>query len=241
MKNKTILVTGASSGIGNAIATYFLEAGATVILVARTEESLFKLKEKYGDRAYVYPFDLSQTSQINNIFLYCKEQGLLLDAMVHAAGITMNCPVKTLYDDKVEYLTKVNYLSFVQLMRYFVQKKYSKEGASVVVMSSMAATLCEKGLSAYSASKAAVNAFVKSCSKESLGRGIRVNGIAPSYVETAMAKKAKKELGTLDIETKQSMGLIPLEQVVKLTKFLLSEDANYITGEIVEVSAGYEV
>ena len=136
-------------------------------------------------------------------------------------------------------VTSVNYFSFLELGKYFYKRKYSNEGASIVAISSTAADACMKGMCTYSASKAALNAAVRTMSKEFLGRHQRVNSIMPSFVDTPMAEHVEETLGNLEGKiAAQPLGLIEPVQIAYLVEFLISDKSSFITGACIPVSGG---
>lgn len=128
---------------------------------------------------------------------------------------------------------QIHPMAFIELGKYFSKRKYSNDGSSIVVMSSMAAYEMEKGMAAYASSKAAVNAVVKVMAD----RRIRVNGVAPAFVVTPMIKE-DMDMWEKEGNSPQKFGVIPPKQVAGLIGFLMSEQAAYITGEIISISAG---
>lgn len=240
MKEKCFLVTGASDGIGKATARMLLDEGAKVILVARREDRLKEIEAMYPEKAYAYPFDLGDLDHIEDIFKFCLERGIKLDGMLHAAGVSHNIPVKTVNVTDMMDTFGVNYFAAVQLGRFFSLKKYSNDGSSVVYMSSIAAEKCDKGMSQYAASKSAVNAFVKTMAKEVTRRKIRVNAVAPAAVDTVMTHEVFETVGdsAQEVMNDQPYGLIPVEQVVEQIMFLFSGKSSFVTGSVIQISAG---
>lgn len=240
MRGKNILITGASQGIGRGVAEYLLQGGANVILIARNREKLEGLKRKYPNSAFPYLYDLCKTSGIEDIFLFCKEHGLKLHGMLHAAGISIDRPVKALEFEEMERVFRINYFSYVALTKYFLNRKYSENGASIIGMSSMASLECAKAMSQYAASKNAVNAYTKVLAREAEKRKIRVNAIAPALVDTDMTHQLCDVLEDFEetIITRQPFGIIPVEQIAYLAEFLLSDRSAYITGTIIPVHGG---
>lgn len=237
MVEKNILITGASSGIGKEISLYLAKQGATVILIGRNEERLREIKEQIGDKAYIYVCDLNHTEEIRGIFDFCRENGLKLDGMVHSAGISEPMPVRSVSIQNVEETMRVNCMSFAELGKYFGGKRYSNEQASVVAISSLAATRPAMGQVSYAASKAALNSMVEVMSKEFLKRKIRVNAIMPSYVDTPMVAEGGR-FGMNNGIDQMPLGVIEPIQIAYLTEFLLSDRSKYITGAAIPVSAG---
>ncbi len=237
MQGKTILVTGASSGIGKETALYLAKQGATVILTARNEVRLKEVNDVIGEHAYSYACDLNELESIQTIFEFCKEKGLKLDGMVHAAGISNPIPVRGVSVENLEETMRVNCMSFAELGKYFCSKKYSNENASIVAISSLAATHPIMGQLTYAASKAALNTMVEVMAKEFLKRKIRVNAIMPSYVDTPMV--AEDEHFRLNSGSDvMPLGVIEPIQIAYLAEFLLSDKAKHITGAAIPVSSG---
>lgn len=236
---KSILVTGASSGIGAAVSKYLSEQGYFVVLVARNKDKLSKVEEELCGEKLSISYDLTNLEDVEKIFLICQENGIKLDGLVHCAGINNDIPIRANDIEVMKEVTTVNYYSFVELGKYFNKKKYSNERASIVAISSSAANSCGKGMCTYSSSKAALNAAVKVMGKEFLRRKQRVNAILPTFVDTPMASRMDESL--CDLENKiarQPLGLIEPEQIAYLVEFLLSDKSSYITGACIPVSAG---
>lgn len=240
MRGKNILVTGASQGIGRGVAEYLLQQGANVILVARNENKLRELQQKYQDRAYVFPFDLEKTDDIEQIFIFCRQKRIKLHGMLHAAGIGALCPINLVETEEMERMFRVNYFAYAALTKYFLSRKYSENDSSIVVMSSVSSFECAKAMSQYAASKNAVNAYTKVAAKEGEKRGIRVNAIAPAFVDTDMTREARKVLDDFDqnIKERQPFGIIPVSQIAYLVEFLLSDRAAFITGDVIPICGG---
>lgn len=230
-----ILITGASSGIGEAVSRELSEQGYTVILVARNEEKLLRISSEIGNNCYTYPFDLEKLDRIKDIFEFCRKQGILLNGMVHCAGMTTTVGIRENDISVMESVFKVNCEAFLELGKHFLKRKYSENNSGVVAISSLAAQRCKKGTAVYSASKAALDAAVAVMAKESEKRNIRVNSICPGYVDTGMIDYLA---GVVGIQQEQKLGIIEPEYIAYLTEFLLSDKAKYITDAHIPVSAG---
>ncbi len=237
---KSILVTGASSGIGKAIAVYLAEKGYHVIMVARNLEKLEEIKLNSEGKMSIFSYDLMNLHDIAKIFDFCSEKNIKLDGMVCAAGVASAMPVKVCDSLKLEETMRVNFESAVMLSKIFIKKKISHDGASMVFISSLATQGCEKGQVAYAASKASVESFVKVLSKEVIARDIRVNAVAPALVNTPMMNgetsviKYKAE----EVEKYQCLGVIDPVNIAYLVEFLLSDKSKYITGTTIPVNGG---
>lgn len=237
VNGKNILITGASQGIGAQTAEYLSAQGATVILVARSEDKLEKIKAGLPERSYIYPCDLNDLEQIKGIFDFCAGSGLKLHGMVHCAGVNRDIPIRNNNIEMMLETITVNYMSFTELSKYFIKKKYSEEDSSIVAISSHATNIIASGMSTYTSSKAALEATVKVLAKEVLKRRIRVNAIAPACVDTEMVANAPF-IDNEGITVSQPLGLIEPVHISYLVDFLLSDKARYITGAVIPVSAG---
>lgn len=237
MKGKNILITGASQGIGAKTAEYLSAQGATVILVARNEEKLKKIQKTLVAESYIFPYDLMDLNEIKSIFDFCSDKGMKLHGLVHCAGVNRDIPIRNNDIGLTQETFCVNYMSFLEMAKYFSKKKYSEDGSSVVALSSHATNSIAAGMSTYTSSKAALEATVEVMAKEVIKRGIRVNAIAPACVDTEMIDNApfiKKE----ELHMTQPLGIIDPIHISYLVEFLLSDKAKYITGAVVHVSAG---
>lgn len=242
IRDKNILITGASSGIGAAISEYLSELGYSVVLVARDKNKLEHVKARLCGKSIIIPFDLADLENIENIFLNCRESEIKLDGLVHCAGVNNDIPIQANNIEIMKEVTTINYYSFVELGKYFFKKKYSNDSASIVAISSSASISCTKGMCTYAASKAALNAAVKVMSKEYLKRKQRVNAILPTFVDTPMAARMDTILGDLEQKiANQPLGLIEPKQIAYLAEFLLSDKSSYITGACIPVSAGASI
>ncbi len=239
MGNSTILITGATSGIGYTTAEYLASAGYQLVLTGRNKEKLNEIRFKINDACVsAYEMDLTNTETIEGMFDSIKEQGIRFDGLIHCAGIEGSLsPVRSIKIKNLDLLMKLHYEAFVEMGRLFYKKAISNEGSSIIAISSLASLMCQKNTVDYSASKAAVNAAIKVMSKEFQKRNIRVNGIMPANVDTPMCDNLKS---VVDIEIIQPMGMIEPVQIAYLAEFLLSDKAKFITGALIPVSAGME-
>ena len=234
---KTILITGASSGIGREIAVLLSSRGYKLVLVARNEQRLNNIAEQCGSESYICRYDFNDIDNIEDIFLFCKNNGILLDGMVHCAGFVQNFPVRNNKTDIMELSMRLHYFAFVELSRYFYKRQYSNDGSCIIAMSSLASRTQFCGSTAYASSKSAVNTAVSIMAKEFIKRKIRVNAILPAYVDTPMTEGVEEliEIGSL-----QPYGIIDAIYIAYLVEFLLSDKGKYITGAHIPVSGGME-
>lgn len=232
---KNILITGASSGIGEATARHLATVGGySLLLVARNETKLQMLKRELGKDIDYYVCDLQRTDSITALFQYCKEKKFLLNGFVYCAGIAGNYPVRSLPEGFVDSMMHINCMAFVEMAKWVINRKISADGCSIVAMSSLSSLTGYPGTAAYTMSKSALNAACKVLAKEVLKRKIRVNTIMPGYVQTPMMGNTPED----EIVAEQPWGYVSPEEVADLIEFLLSEKSQKITGANIPISAG---
>lgn len=230
-----VLVTGATAGIGRVTAEYLDSVGHRIIMVARRAKLLQDIASNMQNDPFCIPFDLCNLENIEQIFIQCKQANIKLDGLVHCAGSNQDMPIKVNDVDIMMNVTKLNYMAFVELGKYFSLTRYSNTGSSIVAMSSTAVFGCDKSMCTYTATKAAIDTTVRIMAKEFAKRKIRVNSIQPTYVDTEMTRN------TPDWEAKVAalpLGLVEPIQIAYLIEFLLSEKAKYISGSQIKVSSG---
>lgn len=241
MKNKNILIAGATGGIGSGVAKHLSESGASLVLLGRNEKLLENLQKELETDSDIYVCDFSNIEKLGDVFSFCKEQGKKLDGMVYTAGVCEDLPVKAVDYSEMLRNMQINYFAYVELCKVFSNKRYSNEKSSIVALSSMASILCDKAMSQYAASKAALNAATKSMAREFARRKIRVNAIAPGFVDTRMTWNTTdiiKENLESYLEDRQPYGVIPVDEIANLIEFLLSDISGHITGETIRVAGG---
>lgn len=226
LSGKRILVTGASSGIGEACVKQLAELGAFVMQVSRR----------------VNGWDLSHLETIRPMLDAVVADGKL-DGLIHAAGICLAMPIGMIDENLLVDSMKVNYFAFMELMKYCSKKRYVNDGFSAVAVSSVSAEVGWSGGSLYSASKGALSAAVRALAIELAPKGYRVNAVCPSNIKTPMfdslARTMNDETGLAALKAKQPLGLGMPEQVAKPICFLLSDAASFITGVNLPVDGGY--
>lgn len=234
---KTILITGASSGIGKAVAEYLSSLGYVVILTGRNEQKLRETAKMCKGEVYTYAYDLVETEHIESIFSFVSDKNIKLDGLVHCAGVGDNFLVRNNKYKNMDRMMQISYFAFVELCKYFYKRIYSNEDSSIVVMSSLASKTQCPGACSYASAKSAVNTAVSVMSKEFIKRKIRVNAVLPAYVDTPMNEGFDD---ITDVNKLQPFGMIDAVYIAYLVEFLLSDKGKYITGAHISVSAGME-
>lgn len=238
LSGKTILVTGASSGIGRATAIECSRMGARVILTARNEDRLKETLSMLEENDHkIMPADLSLEFDISELV----ESMPQLNGVVNAAGKTCDKPVKFSSSLAVEDTFKLNTFATIYLVRDLLKRKKIQNYASLVFVSSIASTMYQTvGNGIYSASKAAIDAFSRQCAIELARFNIRSNTIAPGFINTPMTTSyildysLSSSIGGDDI--KQKLG--KPEDVARLAVYLLSDAASFVTGSSFVIDGG---
>lgn len=229
LEGKTILVTGASSGIGRATAIACSRQGGRVIITGRNEERLLQTQDMLSGEGHVpVKCDLTQETDIELLVGSIDK----LDGIVYCAGTQQTCITKMLNKDVMQSLLDTNYVATALLNATLLNKKKINKGASVVLVSSAAAShVSEIGNAAYSASKGALSAFGRVLAAELAPRKIRVNMVAPAMVRTAIMEKFDvSEEEFQENEKQYPLGYGEPEDVANAIVFLLSDAARWITG-----------
>lgn len=240
---RNVIVTGGSRGLGLAIADKLAGAGYQVIAVARREtEEIASLAARptganWGSVRFK-PFDLANLAELPHLVRSIHEEFGATYALVNNAGLGTSGILATMHDAQIERLVAMNILSPIVLTKYVVRSMMADEGSRVVNVSSIVAHSGYKGLSVYSATKAALAGFTRSLSRELGPLGITVNAIAPGFVDTEMTR----ELGAghrAQIARRSALGRMATpDDVADTVAYLLSDAARNITGTMITVDAG---
>ncbi|MBR4126043.1 MAG: SDR family oxidoreductase [Alphaproteobacteria bacterium] len=234
------IVTGASSGLGEAAALLLNELGASVIGIARNQERLEAMKAtaKYPENVFLEQKDL--TENIKGLPAYVKalkEKYGKFQGLAYCAGISQIQPLQFLDYNDLKKIFDINYFAPVLMIKGVADKRCNiGAGTSIVAIASIAAFARDKGHLSYAGSKAALSASLKCISKEVIGRGIRVNCVSPSNIKTPM------NTGMEDYEESQKnlypLGFGETKDVANMIAFLLSDKAKFISGQNYVIDSG---
>ncbi len=238
LAGKTILVTGASSGIGRATAIECSKLGANVIITARSEDKLKEtLSSLEGESHQYFLCDLANENSIDGLVEQLPE----IQGLVNNAGFTKILPVQFINTDDITDIFKVNTLAPVMLLQKLLKKKKLKKGASVVFTSSIVGLgCCTVGNSMYTASKGAISTFIRSAALELAPKQIRVNAVCPGMVDTGILNDGTISEEQLEAEVKNyPLGRFAKPEEVAWTMiYLLSDASSWVTGDNLVIDGG---
>ena len=241
LTGKAALVTGASGGIGGAIATALHEAGAVVGLSGTREAPLAELAAALGGRAHVLPCDLSDMAAVEALPKRAAEAMGSLDILVNNAGITRDNLFMRMSDEDWQSVIDVNLTSAFRLCRGAVRGMMKARWGRIVNITSVVGTAGNPGQANYCAAKAGLTGMSKALAQEVASRGITVNCIAPGFIATAMTDKLNDEQKgriTASIPTGR-MGAP--EEIASAVLYLASVEAGYVTGATLHVNGGMDM
>jgi len=228
-----ILVTGASSGIGERVALLLNELGATVIAVARNTERLENMRQHAKDPSRIYNEVFELSADINALPQFIKslkDKYGKLRGMALCAGVSQVLPLRALEYGDIKKLFDINYFSPIMMMKAFCDKRvHDGVGSAIVAISSIASVVQAAGMTSYAGSKAALAASMTSIAKEVAAIGVRINCVSPAMVNTPMAK------GTEDLTDVNAhhypFGFAEPDDIANMIAFLLSDKAKWISGQ----------
>ena len=241
LSGKTILVTGASSGIGRSIAIECSKMGASFIITGRNEVRLSEtLSMLCGDGHIIVSADITEEEQIVNMV----EQLLILDGVVHCAGVGVRKPVQAIKQSDIDSVFAPNVMAPILLQKHLLKKKRLNKGTSIVFIASRAPFAPAAGNAVYSASKGAIIGYAKTLGLELAPKQMRVNCICPAMVWTDLIRRDAENMGE-DFAAAEAR--YPLkrfgqpEDVAWLSVYLLSNASSWMTGSCIDITGGGEL
>lgn len=238
LQGKTALVTGATGGIGEAIAKSLHAQGAAVVLSGRREEKLQALADQLGSCAFVVKGDLADKEQAAQLFDQAEEQAGQVDILVCNAGVTKDNLALRMKDEEWQQVLDINLTSSFLLNRAAFKKMMKRKTGRIINITSVVGVTGNPGQANYVASKAGLIGMSKSLASEAASRGITVNCIAPGFIKTPMTdalneKQQERITSTIPAGT---FGLP--EDIASAAAFLASDEARYLTGQTLHVNGG---
>lgn len=242
---KVALVTGASKGIGRSIAIRLARSGIDIIVNYNKDlegaEGTKKECEKLGVKAYVIQGDMSKEEDVTRLFKEVKEEFNKLDILVNNAGITKDGLLISMKEENFRDVVEVNLFSAFHTMKQAARMMARQRQGKIINLSSIVGIRGNAGQVNYSASKAGLIGMTKSVAKEMASRNISVNAIAPGFIETDMTEKLDSKVKEKLLEEIPFKRLGKPEDVSNLVNFLVSEEADYITGQVISIDGGMNI
>ena len=237
ISQKTILVTGATSGIGFATSKLLIHLGCSLYVVGRNTDKLAELETLGNGEVTAIQADLRDNEDLKKVV----ESIAKIDGFVHSAGVVKNIPLQFISRDYLETERSLNYDSFLFLTQMLMKKRKINSGGSIVPVASIAGSAGIPGLSVYCGSKAALVGTMRVLAKEFSSNKIRVNTISPGMVKTELVDKAADSLtveALLLDEQKYPLGYGLPDDVAYSIAFLLSDASSWMTGQDIILDGG---
>ena len=234
MDKKVVLISGASRGIGAAIATHLADLGYKVIGTARSE---FKF-DNPSDNLIPLKLDITCRESIKDCAIKLKEQNLLPDILINNAGITSDQLFLRMKDDEWDNVLATNLTGTFNLTKAFIKNMIKNRYGRIINISSISGLMGNPGQVNYSSAKSGLGGFTKSLAKEVGSRNITVNSVAPGFIETDMTSFLDEDSRNSIIKDIPLNRLGSPEDVSELVAFLAGDEAQYITGQTISIDGG---
>jgi len=238
LTGKTALVTGASGGIGSAIAKSLHGQGATVALSGTRVEALEAVAAELGGRTHILPCNLSDSAAVDALPKQAEEAMGQLDILVNNAGVTKDNIFMRMKDEEWDDVIAINLTASFRLARACMRGMMKRRWGRIISITSVVGTMGNPGQANYAASKAGVTGMTKSIAQEVASRNITVNCIAPGFIATAMTDVLN------DAQQEKVNAMIPMgrmgssEEIAAAALYLASPEAAYVTGQTIHVNGG---
>lgn len=238
LTGKIALVTGASRGIGRAIAETLAQRGATVIGTATTDNGALAISQYLGTQGKGFTLDVTSAESIEALLAAIKAEFGDVDILVNNAGITRDNLLMRMKDDEWFDILNTNLTSIFRMSKAVLRAMMKKRCGRIINVGSVVGSMGNAGQTNYSAAKSGVLGFTKSMAREVASRGITVNTVAPGFIETDMTHALNDEQRAATLAQVPAGRLGQPNEIAAAVAFLASDDAAYITGETLHVNGG---
>ena len=237
LKNKKILITGATGGIGNCLVEKFINLGSNVFATGTNEEKLENIKKKFNN-VEIGKFRLDDHSKIEEFIESVDKTLSGIDVLVNNAGITLDNLSIRLTEENWKKVVDINLTSTFLMCKFVIKKMLKKKYGKIINITSIVGHTGNLGQANYAATKAGIVGFSKSLAIEYAKKNININCVSPGFIKTEMTDKISDEFKNILISKIPSGSLGTGEDVSNCVAFLASDMANYINGETVHVNGG---
>ncbi|WP_077311905.1 3-oxoacyl-ACP reductase FabG [Vibrio palustris] len=238
LEGKVALVTGASRGIGKAIAELLVERGATVIGTATSENGAQSIDAYLGDNGKGLALNVTDPASIDAVLKNIADEFGGVDILVNNAGITRDNLLMRMKDDEWTDILDTNLTSIFRMSKAVLRGMMKKRHGRIINIGSVVGTMGNAGQANYAAAKAGVIGFTKSMAREVASRGVTVNTVAPGFIETDMTKALNDEQRSATLAQVPAGRLGDPREIASAVVFLASAEAGYMTGETLHVNGG---
>uniref|UniRef100_UPI00197ACDA7 3-oxoacyl-ACP reductase FabG n=1 Tax=Ferrimonas aestuarii TaxID=2569539 RepID=UPI00197ACDA7 len=238
LSGKIALVTGASRGIGRAVAEQLVAAGAKVIGTATSERGAAAISEYLGDQGQGKVLNVTEQTSIEELFAAIKAEHGDIDILVNNAGITRDNLMMRMKEDEWTDIIDTNLTSLFRTSKAVLRAMMKKRHGRIINIGSVVGTMGNPGQANYCAAKAGLLGFTKSLAKEVASRGITVNAVAPGFIQTDMTEELNDEQKANIMNQVPVARLGQAQEIADAVVFLASDRASYITGETLHVNGG---
>ncbi|WP_284191876.1 3-oxoacyl-ACP reductase FabG [Vibrio zhanjiangensis] len=238
LEGKVALVTGASRGIGRAIAELLAERGATVIGTATSEGGAAAISDYLADKGKGLTLNVTDIESIEATLKNINDEFGAIDILVNNAGITRDNLLMRMKDDEWNDIIETNLTPIYRMSKAVLRGMMKKRSGRIINVGSVVGTMGNAGQANYAAAKAGVIGFTKSMAREVASRGVTVNTVAPGFIETDMTKALNEEQRATTLSNVPAGRLGEPSEIASAVVFLASPEAGYITGETLHVNGG---
>ncbi len=245
LKNKNILITGSTRGIGLAIAHECAKEGANLVIHGtkpeKVNEIVKQLKETYPTKIVGFAYNIKEFENCQNLVKQSLESLNSLDVLINNAGITKDNLLLRMSEEEWSDVIQTNLTSVFSMTKAISKSFLKQKSGKIINMSSVVGIIGNAGQANYAAAKGGINTFTKTIAKEFGAKGIQCNAIAPGFIKTEMIDTLPEEYLNTIIKSIPAKKLGSTDDVSKLVLFLASNESDYITGQVISVDGGMNI